>query len=264
MHGPLFVHFLHSSLHYVKKGNGSKALLIFHGFGQDHHAFDHLPASLQHTHTLYIFDLYFHGASHWQLEENPLKKDIWKEIVSQFLIDNCIKNFSVLGFSMGGKFALACVELFPKHIEAVILLAPDGIKTSAWYSLATYPTVLRRLFKSMIIHHQRFLMVARAALRLRLIDKGVFRFVESQMNTEEKRKRVYYSWVVFRHLKFDLDHIAGILNAKPTLLTLIIGKYDRIITTENMRPFINQLKEVRFEVVEAGHTDLIREACKLL
>ncbi len=264
MYGPLFVHFLHSSLHYVKRGTGPKALLLFHGFGQDHHVFDHLPESLLNSHTLYIFDIFFHGASHWQLEEKPLEKETWKEIITQFLTDNSIKNFSVLGFSMGGKFALACVELFPKHIESVILLAPDGIKTSSWYSLATYPTALRKLFKSMIAHHQRFLMVASAALRFRLIDKGILRFVESQMNTEEKRKRVYYSWVVFRHFKFNLDHIAGILNSKPTTLTLIIGKYDKIITAENMKPFVNKVKEVRFEVIEAGHNDLIREAGKLL
>ena len=235
-------------------------MLLFHGFGQDHHAFDQLPDTFLHSHTMYIFDIFFHGASQWQQEEEPLEKAVWKEILIQFLTENEIKKFSVLGFSMGGKFALACVELFPKQVESVYLLAPDGIKTSMWYSLATYPFGFRHLFKSMIAHHSRFLMVANLALKLKLIDKGILRFVESQMNTEAKRKRVYYSWVVLRHFQFDLDHIAGILNSKPTPLTLIIGQYDKIITAKNMQPFINKLKEVRFEVIEAGHNDLILKA----
>jgi len=263
--GPLFVHFPHSSLHYVKRGTGPKALLLFHGFGQDHHAFDQLPETLLFSHTLYVFDLFFHGASQWQEEEKPLEKEVWKEIMIQFLAENEIKKFSVLGFSMGGKFALACVELFPKQVESVFLLAPDGIKTSMWYSLATYPFGFRHLFKSMIAHHSRFLAVASLALRLRLIDKGILRFVESQMNTEEKRKRVYYSWMAFRHFQFNLDHIAGILNSIPIPLTLIIGKYDKIITAKNMLPFVNKLKkEVRFEVIEAGHNDLITKSGNML
>ncbi len=207
---------------------------------------------------MYSFDLFFHGESSWGDNEMPMEKGFWKKLLNQFLIENSITRFSVLGFSMGGKFALASVELFSERIEEIFLLAPDGIKTSFWYSLATYPHVFRKLFKSMIGHHQRFTAVAKMALRLRLIDKGVLRFVELQMNTQEKRKRVYYSWVVFRHLQFDLDEIANTLNSHRVPLTLIIGKYDKIITSKNMELFVKKLHTVRFEVIEAGHNDLIK------
>jgi pimeloyl-ACP methyl ester carboxylesterase len=213
---------------------------------------------------LYSFDLFFHGQSVWNNNEVPMEKDFWKELLEQFLAENKIDKFSVLGFSMGGKFAMASVEAFPNQVEGIFLLAPDGIKTSFWYSLATYPVAFRKLFKSMISHHQRFLAVSRIALRLRLIDKGILRFVELQMNTEEKRRRVYYSWVVFRHLQFDLNKIASILNDHRTPLTLIIGKYDKIITAKNMEPFVKKLHTVRFEIIDAGHNDLIAKAIEKL
>ncbi|HEY5825686.1 MAG TPA: alpha/beta hydrolase, partial [Cyclobacteriaceae bacterium] len=197
-------------------------------------------------------------------DEEPMEKEFWKELLNQFLIENGINRFSVLGFSMGGKFALASVELFPDRVEGIFLLAPDGIKTSFWYSLATYPLFFRKLFKSMIGHHQRFTAIAKAALRLRLIDKGVLRFVELQMNTEEKRKRVYYSWVVFRHLQFDLDEIVNTLNTRQIPLTLIIGKYDKIITAKNMEPFVKELHTVRFEIIDAGHNDLVQKSSRVI
>jgi len=250
--------FKNTALYYIKSGTGSRTLLLFHGFGQDHRAFDDLSSAVATEYTIYSFDLFFHGESSWKDDEDPMEKEFWRELMAQFLTENSINKFNVLGFSMGGKFALACVELFPDRVEEIFLLAPDGIKTSFWYSLATYPHVFRKLFKSMISHHQRFLAISRTALRLRLIDKGVLRFVELQMNTEEKRKRVYYSWVVFRHLQFDLDQIASILNDHHTPLTLIIGQYDKIITAKNMEPFVKKLHTVRFEVIEAGHNDLIK------
>jgi pimeloyl-ACP methyl ester carboxylesterase len=256
--------FKNVTLHYIKSGSGPKSILLFHGFGQDHRVFDDLTNALANEYTIYSFDLFFHGESSWGKDEDPMEKEFWKELMAQFLTENSISKFNVLGFSMGGKFALACVELFPDLVEEIFLLAPDGIKTSFWYSLATYPHVFRKLFKSMISHHQRFTAVARAALRLRLIDKGVLRFVELQMNTEGKRKRVYYSWVVFRHLQFDLDKIASILNDRHIPLTLIIGRYDKIITAKNMQPFLDKLRIKRFETIEAGHNDLISKSLRVI
>ena len=132
-----------STLSYRKSGHGNKALLLFHGFGQHHQAFAALSDKLAPYFTLYAFDLFFHGNSQWNEGEQPLEKVMWKDILTKFLDEHNIGKFSVLGFSLGGKFALVSLELFPAQVEQIILLAPDGVKTSFWYSLATYPLLLR-------------------------------------------------------------------------------------------------------------------------
>ena len=60
------------------------------------------------------------------------------------------------------------------------------------------------------------------------------------MNTPEKRKRVYYSWVVFRRLEVDLKIIAGLINHYSIPVTLIIGKYDKVIKPENMKRLLKR------------------------
>jgi pimeloyl-ACP methyl ester carboxylesterase len=247
-------------LFYKKTGNGPITLLLFHGFGQDHRVFDQLGERLGIKYTVYAFDLFFHGQSEWLSKDQSLGKEIWGQMILQFLAENKIENFSVMGFSMGGKFSLATLELFPDRVKEITLLAPDGIKTNFWYSLATYPLAFRKLFKSMVSNHGRFLAVARIALQLRLIDRGVLRFVEFQMNTSEKRKKVYYSWVVFRHFKFNLNSIAQIINSKKIRFRLFIGKHDKIITAKNMESFMSKLDEKDFQVIEAGHNDLIQHS----
>jgi pimeloyl-ACP methyl ester carboxylesterase len=260
----MVVHVNGSSLYYHKEGHGKKKLLLFHGFGQDHQVFVSLARALSTQYTCYIFDLYFHGQSTWPLEEQPLEKHEWKAILESFLKEENIATFSLLGFSLGGKLVLATVEAFAAKTEAVFLLAPDGIKTSFWYNMATYPILVRRLFKSMIFHPDRFFRISQALYRLNLVDRGLIRFAEHQMNTEEKRRRVYFSWVVFRHLRFNLKKIARIINANDIRTVIVVGKHDKVIRPEAIKHLSTRLKNCRVEVLDTGHTGLINQSAEIL
>lgn len=253
-----------SKLHFQKKGNGAYPLLLFHGFGQDYRAYEALAEKWESRYTLYLFDLYFHGQSTWNLGEQPIEKEKWKNILGKFLLENEIKKFSLLGFSLGAKFALASVELFPDRVSELFLLAPDGIKINFWYKLATYPYLSRALFKSMINHYHRFEIVALFAQKIGLVDKGVLRFVESQMDTQDKREKVYLSWVVFRHLKFELEALSQSINKNGTQVTVVAGKYDRVIPARNMKSIVGRLSNCRFEILETGHNGILRECAKIL
>lgn len=254
-----FVDYRGSRLHYAKAGLGPAPLLIFHGFGQDHQVFEHWVKALENHYRLYVFDLYFHGQSTWPSRQ-PLEKSDWIKIMAQFFEQEEINSFDVAGFSLGGKFALATLEAYPEKVKKIILLAPDGIKTSFWYSLATYPIAIRNLFKSMVLKPGRFHALIRFFHALGLVNKGIVRFAESQMNTEEKRRRVYFSWVYFRHLRFDIPQMAVLLNQFKIPLLLIMGKYDKVIPVRNMNRLFNRLHQKKLEIIESGHNDLVRNA----
>jgi pimeloyl-ACP methyl ester carboxylesterase len=251
-------------LGYTKSGTGSENLLLFHGFGQDHSIFNTTIPTISERFTIYSFDLFFHGKSKWLLDETPLSKQRWTEIIGQFLDENKMSNFSLAGFSLGGKFVFATLEAFPAKIKSIFLLAPDGVKTSLWYSLATYPIALRSLFKSMILKPHRFGWVAKLANALGLVDKGIIRFAQAQMDTEEKRGRVYYSWVVFRLLKFDMAEIADLINSNKIRLTIIIGKFDKIITAKNMNGLTRLVNERELKILDSGHNGLVGQLGKII
>ena len=251
-------------LGYLQAGNGPEHLLLFHGFGQNHTAFNTLASELGEKFTLFCFDLFFHGQSQWPHDETPISKAYWKELLTSFLSEKGIGNFSVMGFSLGGKFALASLEAFPSRIMSVYLLASDGIKTNIWYSLATYPVALRWFFKSMILKPGRFQSIVNTARKLRLVDRGVGKFAESQMDTEEKRKRVYYSWVVFRQFKFDLEFIASLINSHKVNLHVIVGRFDKIITAKNMVLLLKRVPHHHFQILETGHNGLIEKSVESL
>lgn len=259
-----FFTYQHARLHFLKSGNGPNILLSFHGFGQDHEAFEELTHAFRNQYTVYAFDIFFHGKSAWGKDEDPLEKEFWNELLAAFLKQHTIDKFSLLGFSMGGKFALASLEAFPERVQSVYLLAPDGIKTSAWYSLATYPFFLRRVFKNMISNPTLFHQITQVAFKTGLIDKGILRFVQSQMDTEEKRKQVYLSWVVFRHLHFNMTAIANSINAYAIAVTIVVGKYDKIITAKNMERLTKRLTHYSLNTLETGHTGILSKFARLV
>jgi pimeloyl-ACP methyl ester carboxylesterase len=246
-----------SSLFYHKAGHGPKALLLFHGFGQDHKAFLPLAENLKDQYTTYIFDLYFHGDSQWN-DESPLEKAVWKEIIEHFLKEHNISTFSVGGFSLGGKLALATLEAFPEKVTSLLLIAPDGIKTSFWYSLATYPFAFRKVFRRIIHRPGIFFTLIKLMQSTGLMDRGLLRFAESQMNTEAKRKKVYYSWVVLRHLEFNMRRIAACINQHRIDTILIAGQFDKVIKPQNLTRLSKHLDHHRTIIVGSGHNHLLQ------
>jgi pimeloyl-ACP methyl ester carboxylesterase len=257
-----FFSFRNHRLAYHQTGSGPETLLLFHGFGQQALVFTVLMQTLGSRYTCYAFDLFFHGQSRWGAGDRPLEKSEWRALLQAFLTQQAVDQFSVLGFSLGGKFALATAEALPGRVKSMFLLAPDGIKTSVWYSLATYPFALRRFFHSMVLHPNRFEVLAKGAFRLRLIDRSLLRFVESQMDTLAKRQLVYNAWVVFRHLKFNIPALARQIEYHGIKVRILVGEYDRVIQPQNMQPLARHASHCEVKVLPVGHNGLIDYATK--
>ena len=247
-----------SKLFYYKYGVGQKAILLFHGYGQDHTAFESWIDLLKNDFTIYAFDLFLHGQSTWA--ERALEKEDWKNVITLFLQKEKINEFELAGFSMGGKFAFATLEAFPERTKRMLLVAPDGVKVNFWYRLATYPVAMRALFESFISKPDFFFSIAKFLQSVGIIDKYLLRFVMFQMDTEEKRKRVYSTWIYFRHLKFEMGSIANILIDKHIPLKIIVGKYDKVIPVKDMHILLKQVPHGQLQILETGHNQLIPAA----
>lgn len=252
-----FIHINGNTLHYTQIGKGKKILLAFSGFGQNQAHFHKLAEVLTSEYTVYAFDTFFHGKSIWKDCEKTLSADEWKKFADIFLTRHHIHQFAILGYSLGGKFALTTLSLFPDQVVKLILIAPDGVKTSIWYSLATYPYWIRRIFRSTVTQPGRFFLLVRVLSKLHLLEKGVAKFAKSQMNNQKKRYRVYCTWIVLRKLRPDIKKIAGLINQRSIEVEMFLGSYDRIIRQKNMKKLLKKLKDYRLIILEKGHNTLI-------
>lgn len=256
------IEFHHHTVHYHKSGRGPKVMLAFHGFGQEGSDLLPLADALADEYTTYSFDLFYHGKSYWNNKDEVMTKKFWSDFINYFRTSQNITRFSLCGFSLGGKFALATLEAHPDKTDELLLLAPDGVKTNMWYSLATYPIAFKSYFKSMIIKPHRFFNLLNIIKKTGLLDKGIAKFAATQMNTIKRRRRVYFAWVVFKELSFSMSKIGKVINSNSIKVKMYLGTHDKIITEKGMQNLLKYVNDYKLFIIESGHNKLIENTAK--
>ncbi|MBB6002178.1 alpha/beta fold hydrolase [Arcicella rosea] len=256
-------------LYFQKIGNGQKILLAFHGIGQDFLCFQHFAETFGDVYTIYAFDLPFHGKSivenaNQLLTNQVLTKSIWKDFLITFLTENQIKTFSVIGFSMGGRFALATVEAFPKQIESMTLVSPDGISEHLIYSFATRFRLTRKVFKYVLFQEEKLLSFTKFFAKMHIVPESSIRFAHRMLDTQTKKKQVFQSWTGFRFLKFNIRKLAQLINDEKIKVNIFTGKYDTILPSEKVLPLATKLPNAHLITLEAGHTKILEKVIEYL
>ena len=259
-----FVRHAAGKLAYRRFGSGSEVWIFFHGFGQCHQdmlSFDKLRTSKQS----YLFvDLIYHGQSSWNTSEKALKKEEWKTILLSLLQQESIDTFHLVGYSMGGKFALLSYELLPKRIISLSLLAPDGIKTGLWYSMSNYPSGIHPLFKQVVFRPKRFFTLVDGLKTAGLLQKSLVKFVKTQLETRSKRAQAYLVWKVLGGLHLQLGIVIRQLRQRPIPVTLVLGEFDRMVSPKNLERFTAKVPQLRLLQLPVGHGQLIEATVSYL
>lgn len=247
-----YLNYKNSKIHFINFGKGKNLLFVFHGFGEDSSSFEILKHSLGGNYSVIAIDLPLHGKTEWDKKEVFYKNDLM-EIIKQFLKIENANEFSLLGYSLGGKMCLAMVEFFPKQIQKIILLAPDGLKENIWYNVAVYPKWGRDLFKYFISNPKWFFRLADFLKILKLLPTSLHKFVYQQMETEEKRQLVFDVWTNIADFSINKKIVKKLLNENDIVLHLFFGKYDKVILPKFGEHFKNGLKNCKMMILEKGH-----------
>ncbi|WP_194774506.1 alpha/beta fold hydrolase [Pararhodonellum marinum] len=244
-------------LAYKKYGNGQCVHLLFHGFGQSMKSMSEFLKLKRPGDSFYFFDIYFHGNSNWKNSKGKLDKNKWKSVIEALKEKEAFDQFHLIGYSMGGKFSLITFELYPEHVLSLTLMAPDGIRTGLWYSLATYPGIFNRLFKYIIFHPKIFFKWIGRLKKMGLIEKSLEKFVQQQMATRTMRAQIYFTWNAFKPFQPDLKHIINEWNRLETPGRLFLGTYDQMVTTQNLSSFYQKIRPLKMVELPCGHNALI-------
>lgn len=249
-------------LHYFKHPGGNKILLAFHGFGQNNKIFSDWIDLVKKEYTVYAFDLFYHGKSIRPYKK--LMKEEWSEYLNAFLVKENINFFSVVGFSLGGRFAIATSLIFEKQTEELILIAPDGIFLTKWFKLATHPSI-KWLFKYLMLNPEKLDKLINLNDRYKIVSPYLGDFVRKEMGEADNRKRVYISWNYFKSLGYSKKQLFFLFNKYSFKRRIILGSKDHIIRPKQILPIIHKMGEFKVDILPLKHHQLIKpEVAKLL
>ena len=155
-------------INYIKEGNGTKNILLLHGWGANCTLFKNIIKFLSRKYTVYAIDLPGFGLS--DLLEKSWNVDDYVEIVIEFIKLMKIKELSILGHSFGGRIIikLNSKDNLPFKLEKNILVDSAGIKpkTKTTIKSITYK-ILKKIFGNKIVK--------------RMFPKVIERFVLSKL-----------------------------------------------------------------------------------
>lgn len=249
------------SLHFDKLGHGPHILLAFHGIGQDGlSCFQPFADNLGHYYTIYAFDLFFHGKNAITPSTDLVTKDLWTDLIRDFLTEKNISRFDIAGFSMGGRFALTTLESFMDRIDQAYLIAPDGVSEHPLYTLASRYVPSRKLFHWLMQNPQGLLKTADLLQKVGIVNSSLFRFTKHVLNTPQKRHTIYSSWVAFRKLHFNIPALYKATRTHHVDIYLFIGKYDKLLKAEHVRKLAQLLPPDRYILLTSGHAQLVEKA----
>jgi pimeloyl-ACP methyl ester carboxylesterase len=246
---------------YEKIGGTLPPLLLFHGFGQDRYAFRSWFSILTQHYTIYTIDVYYHQESNRPLCEITLAE--WKYALQAFLHQESIDSFSLGAFSLGGRFALASMILFPTKIEKLYLVAPDGIYKSLWYQLSTSP-IINKFFKYLMYHPKVFFGLLDTLEYLKLVQPVLIKFARYELQSETNRKSVYKCWTYLKPFLFSGSEINQIIARHNIPTHLFLGEKDRIIPIKEIYPYFIENSKVSFFPLPLRHHQLIDGAIEYL
>lgn len=247
-----------SDISYTCFGDGPGILLCFHGYGEKASAFNFLEKYIGSQYTAYSVDLPFHGKTDWK-EGYDFTPDDLLQIARRIIIGNSQKQpvdkeFSLIGYSLGGRMALCLYQTIPERVEKLILLAPDGLKVNFWYWLSTQTLIGNKFFAFTMKHPGWFFGFLKLLNKLGLVNASIFKFVNYYIENEEVRKQLYARWTALRKIKPSIEKIKEIVVKQNTPVKLIYGKHDRIILSSVGDKFRKGIeKQCTLSVIPSGH-----------
>ena len=120
-----------SALYCEVSGQGTRDLVLLHGWGLNLRVWDSLVRALAPRFRLIAIDLPGHGRSDWDAGASTRAAQAWR--VHETLAP-LTQRYTLLGWSLGGQFALDLAAALPAGIERLVLISttPKFVAEPGW------------------------------------------------------------------------------------------------------------------------------------
>ncbi len=249
-------------------GSGKEYILAFHGMGREADDYKIFENTLGENYTIIAVNLYHHGNSEYpkdRMFKNQISKKEFIAHIGVLLDKHAIDKFSVMGYSLGGRIALTCVQIYHKRINRIILIAPDGLKISPYNTWVTKTNMGRNFIKGVIKYPDVFFKRIEKLNRYKLISNRSKRMINFHFETHEKRILMRNVISSFINIIPNLFQVVRYINRYKIDLVMIFGKHDFIIPISLGKRFLKRIKTNKImHVIDASHNILTENASKQL
>jgi pimeloyl-ACP methyl ester carboxylesterase len=238
---------------YTKTGDGP-AVVLLHGFGEDHHIFKSTVSALEKKYTVYTPDLLGTGISSINTFSSNFSIEYLADSIAAFIEHEKIENCTLLGHSMGGYVTVAFAKKYPQVLNGFGLLhstaLPDtpikienrtrGISFIQKFGAATFlETTAPNLFGSFTQKNHPQLIAE---------------FIQSIPAFSNEALTFYYQAMMAR------PDLTSVLETTSSPVLFILGDQDMPVALEDNLPQTKMPKRAYLYVLEnCGHMGMLEQ-----
>ena len=180
--------------------------------------------------------------------------EIMEKVAASSAAASTAPPWGLIGYSMGGRIALQVAENHPASIDKLVLLAPDGLKVNIGYWVATRTVAGNLLFRWTMRRPGWLFLLLRISHALRLVNPSIYKFAVHYIDDRTVRNDLYTRWTTMRKFRPDPAGIAAIIRRRQLPVSLVYGRYDRIIRWERGERFRRSCAPYcQLTLLSAGH-----------
>lgn len=244
-------------------GSGKRFLLVFHGYGQDAHAFHHLAELLNDSYTLVLMDLAYHGRNASMSEGYFFQPNRAAEFMDSVCKELEIDRISLAGYSIGARIAMSISAACTVRIEELWLFAPDGMPVSGFYKFLTTNLLGISLFRGFVKRPHIVFAIIKAAQTLKLIKYKAAKFYLHETADFAKRKQLFNTWMAYRAALPNHTLLNEAVRNSSLSVVCVLGLDDSVIPFTRTRRFIRKkLSAAQVYELETGHNMLSDKAIR--
>jgi pimeloyl-ACP methyl ester carboxylesterase len=252
-----------STLAYRKIGSGKNVLIAFHGYDQDSSVFEIFEPSLGKRYTIISVDLPHQGKTIWRDKE--LTATMLESLVCDFISHLQITGpVSLMGYSLGGNYALGFAMIKRIEIGEVWLMACDGLKNKPFFNFITKTKFGRFLFRGFIENASIIKGLINFCRQIGIFSAIIAKFYSDSIRSKELRSKLYDRWISSSRIAPNINEASAVLNSRKIPCLLIFGKEDQVIPIKNARSFNRKLLFSQLIELDQGHNLLKKENNKVI
>ena len=241
----------HSTISYLRFGEGERLLFAFHGFGDRAAMWLSLRASFSMNFTVIAIDLPFHGHTVWR--EDVFRSRDFEAIVQELLKIENKERFSLAGFSFGARVVERLFFRFQHRIDQIMFFAPDGFGTKWLFEITMIPRPIRRFTKWLLDRPKWFVRILTFFYEHKLINRFIYQFTFNHLGRVERRTRLFTYWLSMDDFVVKPERFKSQLIKSGIKTDLFFGQNDDIIPLSSGHWLAENASNVQLHIVEDGH-----------
>lgn len=241
-------------IHYRRIGRGPRVMIAFHGYSEDSSSFLPLAPAFEHNITLYALDLPFHGQTQWN--RKTYKPKHLAAAVEMLLEQIGATHFEALGYSMGGRIWLKLCHQFQGRIDALYLLAPDGVGTQGASWVEWIPASTRK-FITASTSQDWVISLAYGLKPTGIVNDLIIRYLRYHLCDPDRKSCMLNTWCSLSYFRMDRKRAARILTKLDVPTLILAGKKDMIVPASELNALANRLDNVIYQALPVDHLAII-------